>query len=49
MRTFMRHAAKPIGDQPTLARHEPDASEDYLKTSERVIDVECDEVALDRG
>ena len=49
MRTFMRHAAKPIGDQPTPARHEQDASEDYLKTSERVIDVECDEVALDRG
>jgi len=48
MRTFMRHATQ-ANEVPTPVRGDTDDSDDYLKTSERVIDVECDEVALDRG
>ena len=48
MRVFMRHVTGPADSSQPIAS--PSAAEpDYLTMSERVIDVECDEVALDRG
>jgi len=47
MKLFMRHVTK--GGANPEARGDPVAASDYLALAERLIEVECDEAALDRG
>jgi hypothetical protein len=45
MRLFMRHATK---SGEGAAADNPGTGPDYLAASQHIVDVECDEIALDR-
>jgi hypothetical protein len=50
MRLFMQHVTRGAGeDEDLVAATRRNDEDDHLATAERLIEVECDEVALDRG
>ena len=49
MRLFMKHATKAGTQEWAAGAAAAVQAADYLKTSQELIDVECDEILLDRS